>query len=190
MKSVSISGSLRENVGKKDAKGQRHQGMVPCVLYGGEKQLPLLVEEKAFKDLLYTPEVHYVELEVGGQQYKAIVQETQFHPVTEQLLHVDFLEVVDGKPITVNIPLRITGNSPGVMRGGRLSKRVRNLRVKGLLEHIPEHILVDISSLDILNTVEVNEIKLDNVSIIDNPAKVVVTILSSRNVEEVAADAE
>ncbi|MDR0368532.1 MAG: 50S ribosomal protein L25/general stress protein Ctc [Bacteroidales bacterium] len=188
MKSVSVSGSLRKNVGKKDAKEQRNQGMVPCVLYGGEKQQALLVEEKAFKSLLYTPEVRYVELDLDGQQHKAIVQEAQFHPVTEKLLHVDFLEVVDGKPVTINIPLRITGNSPGVMRGGRLSKRVRKLKVKGLLEHIPENITVDISGMDILDTVEIGDIKLENISIIDNPSKVIVTVLSSRNVEEVATE--
>jgi large subunit ribosomal protein L25 len=96
MKSVSMSGSLRKNVGKKDAKKQRMNGFVPCVLYGGEKQLPLLIEEKSFKDLIYTPEVYYAELDVEGQNYKAIVQETQFHRVTEKLLHVDFLEIIQG----------------------------------------------------------------------------------------------
>ena len=188
MKSVSMSGSSRKNVGKKDAKEQRNQGNVPCVLYGGEKQHALLIEEKAFKNLLYTPEVKYVELDIDGHQHKAIVQDAQFHPVTEKLLHVDFLEVVDGKPITIDIPLKITGNSPGVMRGGRLSKRVRKLKVKGLLEHIPENITVDISNMDILDTIEIGEVKLDNISIIDNPAKVIVTVLSSRNVEEVATE--
>ena len=188
MKSVSMSGSSRKNVGKKDAKEQRSQGMIPCVLYGGEKQHAILVEEKAFKQLLYTPEVQYAELDVDGQVYKAVVQDTQFHPVTEKLLHVDFLEVVEGKPITIDIPLRITGNSPGVMRGGRLSKRVRTLKVKGLLEHIPENISVDISKLDILDTIEVGNIPLENISIIDNPAKVIITVLSSRNVEEAAAE--
>jgi large subunit ribosomal protein L25 len=184
MKSVSVSGSLRENVGKKDAKEQRKEGLIPCVLYGGEKQLPLLVDEKSFKDLIYTPEVRYVELDVEGQNCKAIIQEAQFHPVTEKLLHVDFLEVIDGKPVTIDIPLCITGNSPGVMRGGKLSKRVRKLKVKGLLEHIPENITVDISNLDILDTIKVEDIQLDNISIIDIPTKVVVIILSSRNVEE------
>jgi large subunit ribosomal protein L25 len=188
MKSVSMSGSSRKNVGKKDAKEQRNQGKVPCVLYGGEKQHALLIEEKAFKNLIYTPEVQYVELDLDGQQHKAIVQDAQFHPVTERLLHVDFLEVVDGKPITIDIPLKITGNSPGVMRGGRLSKRVRKLKVKGLLENIPENITVDISNMDILDTIEIGEIKLDNISIIDNPSKVIVTVLSSRNVEEVASE--
>jgi large subunit ribosomal protein L25 len=184
MKSVSMSGSLRENVGKKDAKKQRNNGLIPCILYGGEKQFPITIEEKAFKDLIYTPEVYYVDLEIDGQNYKTIVQETQFHPVSDKLLHVDFLEIIEGKPITIDIPLRITGNSPGVIRGGKLSKRVRKLKVKGLLEHIPEHITVDISSLDILDSIRIEDVKLDNITIVDNPAKVIVTILSSRNVEE------
>jgi large subunit ribosomal protein L25 len=158
-------------------------GFIPCVLYGGEKQLPLLIEEKSFKDLIYTPEVYYAELDVEGQNYTAIVQETQFHPVTEKLLHVDFLEVVQGKPVTIDIPLRITGNSPGVIRGGKLSKRVLKLKVSGLLEHIPENITVDISNLDILDSIKIEDIQLDNISIIDNPSKVIVTVLSSRNVE-------
>jgi large subunit ribosomal protein L25 len=179
-----MSGSLRENVGKKDAKLQRKNGFVPCVLYGGEKQLSLLIEERSFKSLIYTPEVYYVELEVTGQSYKAIVQETQFHPVTDRLLHVDFLEIIEGKPITIDIPLRITGNSPGVMRGGKLSKRVRKLKVKGLLEHIPENITVDISNMDILDSIRIEDIKLNDIAIMDNPSKLVVTVLSSRNVEE------
>ena len=188
MKSVSISGSLRESVGKKDAKNQRNNGFIPCVLYGGDKQLPILVEEKSFKDLIYTPEICYVELDVNGQNFKAIVQETQFHPVTEKLLHVDFLEVIQGKPVTVYTPLLIKGNSPGVMRGGKLSKRVRKLKVKGLLENIPENITVDISNLDILDSVKIEDIKVDNIAIIDNPSKVIITILSSRNVEEVSKE--
>ena len=184
MKSVSVSGSLRENVGKKDAKNQRRNGFVPSVLYGGEKQLPLLVEEKSFKDLIYTPEVRYVELDVDGQNYKAVIQETQFDKVTDKLLHVDFLEIIEGKHITIEIPLLIAGNSPGVMRGGKLSKQVRKLKVKGLLENIPENITVDISKLDILDTIKIEDIQLEKISIIDIPSKVVVTILSSRNVEE------
>ena len=184
MKSVSISGSLRENVGKRDAKEKRHEGLIPCVLYGGEAQQHFLVDVKQFTKLLYTPEVFFAELNIDGKQYKAIVQETQFHPVTDSLLHVDFLEITDGKPITIEIPMLITGNSPGIMRGGKLSKRVRKLKVKGLLEHIPENITVDISGLDILDTVEIKDIAVSNITIVENPSKVAVTILSSRNVEE------
>ena len=187
MKSVSISGSLRENVGKRDAKERRKDGLIPCVLYGGKVQRHFLVEVKQFTKLLYTPEIFFAELNIAGSQYKAIVQEAQFHPVTENLLHVDFLEIIDGKPITIEIPMLIKGNSPGVMRGGKLSKRVRKLKVKGLLEDIPENITVDISKLDILDTVEIKDIPVSNFSIVDNPNKVVVTVLSSRNVEEVQA---
>ena len=111
MKSVSISGSLRENVGKKDAKAQRNQGMIPCVIYGGKEQKVFTVEEKQFKKLLYTPEVNYVELTIDGQTTKAIVQDSQYHPITDKLLHVDFLEVQDGKPITIGIPFIVKGTS-------------------------------------------------------------------------------
>jgi large subunit ribosomal protein L25 len=184
MKSVSISGSIRENVGKRDAKEKRKEGLIPCVLYGGKAQQHFLVDERQFIKLLYTPEVFFVELNVDGKVCKAIVQETQFHPVTDKLLHVDFYEIIDGKPITIEIPMLVTGNSPGIMRGGKLSKRERKLKVKGLLEHIPENITVDISGLDILDVVEIKDISVSNIEIIDNPNKVVVTILSSRNVEE------
>ena len=186
MKSVSISGSPRENVGKRDANEKRNEGLIPCVLYGGKAQKHFLVDVKQFTKLLYTPEVFYAELNIDGSQYTAIVQETQFHPVTDKLLHVDFLEVTDSKPVTIEIPMLITGNSPGVMRGGKLSKRVRKLKVKGLLKDIPENITIDISGLDILDTVEIKDIPVSNITIVDNPNKVVVTILSSRNVEEAA----
>ena len=148
-----MSGSLRENVGKKDARTQRASGMIPCVMYGGGNQLNFLVPETSFKNLIYTPEVCYAVIDINGVEHKAIVQEIQFHPVTDKILHVDFLEVVDGKPINIAIPLQVSGNSPGVMRGGKLSKRVRKLKVSGLLEHIPENITVDISGLDILDSI-------------------------------------
>ncbi len=186
MKSISMSGSLRENVGKKDARTQRASGMIPCVMYGGGNQLNFLVPETSFKNLIYTPEVCYAVIDINGVEHKAIVQEIQFHPVTDKILHVDFLEVVDGKPINIAIPLQVSGNSPGVMRGGKLSKRVRKLKVSGLLEHIPENITVDISGLDILDSIRVEDIKIDNVRITENPSKVVVTVMTSRNVDESA----
>ncbi len=178
MKSVSISGSLRENVGKKDAKSQRRQGMIPCVIYGGKEQKLFLVEDKQFTKLLYTPEVNYVELELDGKITKAIVQDTQFHPITDKLLHVDFLEVVDGKPITIEIPFKVAGTSPGVLKGGSLKKRVRKLKVRGLLENIPEEITADISNLDII---KVGDLSVENLTIVDNPNKVIVIVNPTRN---------
>ena len=183
MKSVSISGSLRENVGKKDAKEQRNKGMIPCVLYGGSEQYQFVVEKDQFRNLLYTPEALYADLTIGNRECKAIVQETQFHPITDDLLHIDFLEVIDGKPITIEIPVYITGTSPGVLRGGKLSKKVRKLKVKGELKDIPEHIMVDISNLEINESIKVNALSVDNIEFLEIPTKIVVSVLSTRNVE-------
>lgn len=180
MKSVSISGSLRENVGKKDAKAQRSQGMIPCVIYGGKEQKLFVVDEREFKNLLYTPEVKYAEVNIGGDVRKAIVQETQFHAITDKLLHVDFLEIVDGKPITIEIPLMVAGTSPGVLKGGLLKKRVRKLKVRGLLENIPENIVVDISSLEINDMFKIGDIHIENLEIVDNPNKVIVSVVPTR----------
>lgn len=190
MKSVSISGSPRENVGKRDAKAQRKAGMVPCVLYGGEKQYQFVVDKKQFSGLIYTPEVRYAVISLDGKEIPAILQASQFHPITDELLHVDFLEVIEGKPITIGLPIKITGTSPGVLRGGKLVKKVRKLKVRGLLQDIPEFITVDISGLDIDNSVKVNELKIDNVTFVENPNAVVAAVLSTRNVEETPKEEE
>ena len=191
MKSVSISGSLRENVGKKDAKAQRVQGMIPCALYGGKEQKLFVVEEKQFQKLLYTPEVNYVDLSIDGTVVKAIVQETQFHPITDKLRHVDCLEVVDGKPITIEIPFKLTGTSPGVLKGGSLKKRVRKLKVRGLLENVPECVVADISNVDLNDMMKVADIHIDNITIVDNPSKVIVAVMPTRNsVADAAAEGE
>ena len=180
MKSVSNSGSLRENVGKKDAKAQRSKGMIPCVIYGGKDQKMFVVDEREFKNLLYTPEVKYAEVNINGDVRRAIVQETQFHAITDRLMHVDFLEVVDGKPITIEIPFMVKGTSPGVLKGGLLKKRVRKLKVRGLLENIPENITADISSLDINDMTKIGDIHIDNLEIVDNPNKVVLQVVPTR----------
>ncbi|MDR1112430.1 MAG: 50S ribosomal protein L25/general stress protein Ctc [Bacteroidales bacterium] len=190
MKSVSISGSLRENVGKKDAKAQRAKGLVPCVLYGGKQQYQFVVEENQFKQLIYTPEVLYANLELDGKQCNAIIQASQFHAITDQLLHVDFLEIVEGKPITIGIPVKVAGTSPGVLRGGKLAKKVRKLKVKGELQHIPEYIEVDISSLEINEYVKVGDISIPNITVVENPANVVVTVQPTRNMEAAATETE
>ena len=188
MKSVSISGSLRGTVGKKDAKNQRNQGMIPCVLYGGKEQKLFVVEERQFQKLLYVPEVLYVDLDIDGFVTRAIVQETQFHPITDKLLHVDFLEIVDGKPITINLPFMLKGTSPGVLKGGSLQKRVRKLKVRGLLENIPENIVADISKMEINDMIKIGDIHIDNLEIVDNPNKVIVSVNPTRNAVVEAAE--
>jgi len=184
MKSVSMSGSPRESVGKKDAKAQRANGFIPCVIYGGKEQLQFVMKEEEFRQLLYTPEVKYVELEVGNKKFEAVVQATQWHPITDHLLHVDFLEVVEGKPITISIPLLLTGTSPGVLRGGKLVKKLRKINVKGLLKDIPENITVDISNLEINDMIKVSDLSVPNLIFVENPNTVIVNIASTRNVVE------
>ncbi len=162
----------------------RMQGLIPAVLYGGEKQLPLLIKEKDMNALIYTPEVLYVELTVEDKTYKATIQELQFHPVSGKLLHVDFLESVENRPVTIAIPVKIVGTAPGVLRGGKLAKKARKVKVRGLLENIPEFITVDISEMDILDTFRAGQIQLENVEVVDVPSTIIVAVLSSRNVTE------
>lgn len=184
MKSVSISGSLRENVGKKDAKALRAKGLIPCVVYGGEKQHHIFVDEKQFKNLIYTPETNYAELSFGDIKTKAIIKESQFHPVTEKILHVDFLKISEDKAITVGIPIKVTGSSPGVIRGGRLIKRYRKIKVNGLYPEIPDFISVDISKLEIGDSIYVEDVVVKNYTILENPSNVVVAVVATRNIED------
>jgi len=184
MKSVSMSGLPRVNVGKKDAKAQRKQGFIPCVMYGGEKQLQFIVPEQQFKDVIYTPEVKYVELELEGNNHITVIQDTQWHPITDKLLHVDFLEVDEKRQVTMGIPVQVVGTSPGVLRGGKLVKKYRKLKVKGLLQNLPEKIEIDITPLDINDAIKVSDIQLDNIIIVENPGTIIVSVASTRNVEQ------
>lgn len=190
MKTVSISGSTRENVGKKDAKFLRNNGRVPCVLYGGKEQIHFSVEEKDFKDIIYTPEVCFINININNNVYKTIVQESQFHPVTEKMLHVDFIELVSHKPITMKIPVKLTGVAPGVLKGGKLATKLKKLKIKSLPEFMPDFINVNISQLDIGNNIKVNDISIDNLELLDPKNTVVVGVYVTRAaVSEAAAEA-
>ena len=187
MKTVSMSGSLRGNVGKKDAKKARKEGLVPCVLYGGKEQVHFVAEERAFKQILFTPDAYLVKLDIDGNKHDVILQDVQYHPVTDVLLHADFLEVIPGKPVKVSVPVALTGTSKGVLRGGRLVQKFRKLLVKGLVEHIPEKVEVNITKLDIGDAVKVSNLKVDNIEFLDPASAMVVTIRTAR---VVAASAE
>ncbi|HRS54268.1 MAG TPA: 50S ribosomal protein L25/general stress protein Ctc [Bacteroidales bacterium] len=184
MKTVSISGSLRGNVGKKDAKKLRKEGFVPCVIYGGEKQLHFSVNEKNFKNILYTPEVCFVKVNIEQEELMAIIQDVQYHPVTDKILHVDFLQLSPNKPIVMQIPVKLNGTAPGVLKGGRLALKLKKLKIKSLPENMPDNINLDISKLDIGNTIKVNDIKLDNLTLLDPPNTVVVGVYVTRAVTE------
>lgn len=184
MKTVSMSGLLREDVGKKDAKKLRKEGKVPCVLYGGKDQISFCVEVDSFKDLIFTPEVYLVNLNISGKEYQASLQDVQYHPVTDSILHVDFLEVHEENEITISVPVRTFGVSPGVLKGGKLVQKFRKLKVRGLPKYLPDFIKVDISSLDMLQSAKVQDIKIDNLTLLDDPAGVIVTVKSTRAAAE------
>lgn len=153
-----MSGSLRENVGKKDAKKQRAEGKVICVMYGGEKQIHFTIENNAFNKIIYSPDVFAIDLEIDGQKYEAILQDVQYHPVTDTTLHADFLQVDESKPVVIALPIKFTGVAPGIIKGGILNKKLRNIPVKGLVANMPDFITVDISQLNIGNSIQIKDI--------------------------------
>ena len=189
MKSVSISGSSRTNVGKKDAKAVRNAGFVPCVLYGGKEQKMFSVKYNDLLPLVYTPEVLTVELNIDGSNYKALMQEIQFHPINDQVVHIDFLEMFDNKPVFIDIPVHTTGNSIGVKAGGKLTLNVRKLKVRALPANLPDSIEIKIDNLDIGKSIRVSEIAVKNIELLDTPNMVVVTVKATRNMASAATDA-
>jgi large subunit ribosomal protein L25 len=193
MKKVSLSGSLRGNVGKKDAKALRNQGLVPCVIYGGEQQVHLNLSEADFRTILFTPETFLIEISIDGKVFKTILKDVQYHPVGDQVIHADFYEITPGKPVTVALPVRLTGTSPGVIQGGKLKLKIRKLKLKAMLDDIPEEIVLSIAKLKIGQSVKVKEINLPNVTLLDPAGSVIVDVKTARGLtaaelEEEAAE--
>jgi len=189
MKSIAISGSARQNVGKRDAKELRYEGNVPAVLYGGATQTHFSVSAADLKPVLYTPEVIVVELNIDGTQVKAIVQDAQFHPLTDLVTHVDFLELNDEKEVSVNIPIKLTGTSPGVKMGGKLVQKLRKLRVKALPNALPQFIEVPMESLEVGKSVRVAQVALENARILNNADDTIVSVTMSRALRQAEQEA-
>ncbi|WP_298262700.1 50S ribosomal protein L25/general stress protein Ctc [uncultured Lutibacter sp.] len=181
MKSITITGSKRESVGKVATKALRNAGKVPCVLYGGDKPLHFSADEISFKNLVYTPNVYTATIELEGVTYNAILQDIQFHPVTDKILHVDFYQLFDDKLVTMNIPVRLVGVSPGVINGGSLRFAMRKLSVRALPADLPDFINADISKLKIGSKLTVAELAQDNLSILHPESSVVVQVRTSRS---------
>ena len=190
MKSIAISGSLRENVGKRDAKELRYQGLVPAVLYGGKNQIHFSVSAADLKSLVFTPEVSFVALEIGSVKAQAIIQDVNFHPLTDLPLHVDFLELDEKKPVVMQIPVKLTGTSPGVKIGGKLIQKLRKLRVKALPKDMPQNVEVSIVTLEVGKSVGVGELKFDNFKIINNPEDTIVSVTMSRALKQAENDSK
>jgi large subunit ribosomal protein L25 len=169
MKTIEIIGYKRANLGKKEARQLRDEAQVPCVLYGGNKQVHFHSPMILFKDLVYTPDAIVVDLNLEGNHFKCILQDIQFHPVNETILHADFLELQDTKEVKMDIPVSFTGTAPGVVKGGKLVTQQRTLKVKALPKNMPETITVDISKLDLGKSVKVREVKAENYTILNPP---------------------
>ncbi len=184
MKVVTLSGSPRANVGKVNATLLRNTGKVPCILYGGKEQTHFSADETAFRHIIYTPEVCFIEIDINGKKTKAILQEAQYHKITDKLLHVDFLEILDGKAITMNVPVKLHGQSEGVKAGGKLNFKQRMLKVKGMADKLPGQIDLNIETLGIGKSISVGDVKIEGVEVL-NPKNIsVVGVAMSRNVVE------
>lgn len=182
MKSLTINASQRESLGKKATKALRNAGQVPCVVYGGDTVTHFTAPELSFSKLVYTPDVHTVTITLdNGTTINAILQDIQFHPVTDKILHIDFIQIFDDKPITMEIPVRTTGKSPGVANGGNLKFNARRLKVKGLAVNLPDEILADISGLKIGNKLYVTGLNSEGFEFLHADNTVVCQVKNSRN---------
>ncbi|MBP3840480.1 MAG: 50S ribosomal protein L25/general stress protein Ctc [Chryseobacterium sp.] len=180
MKSITIQGTKRESVGKKSTKALRDAELVPCVVYGGAETLNFSAEERSFKGLVYTPEAHTVSIEVDGQTIPAVLQDIQFHPLTDKILHADFYQLSDDKPVVMEVPVRITGRAKGVVSGGAMRQTYRKLKVKALPANLPDEIVVDVTPLKIGNKLYVGDIKTNNFTFMHPDNAVVVAVKMSR----------
>lgn len=180
MKQVSLSGSLRESVGKKDTKALRNAGLVPCVIYGGEKQIHFSVKSVELNKLIYTPEVYKIEMDIDGKKILVIAKEYQFHPVTDKVLHADFIELQDDREVKISLPVRLKGNALGVRNGGRLLSIYRTLSLKGLPSAFPEAVEIDITNLRIGKKIRISDVKIPGLTILAPSNAVICGIKTAR----------
>jgi len=180
MKIIEIKGSFRSELGKKSSKLSRKSGNVPCVIYSKEKNIHFEAPELSFKNLIYTPEAHLVNLVIDGKEHMVVLKDAQYHPVSDKLIHADFIEIFKDKPVVIDIPIKVSGDSIGVIAGGKLAIKKRNLKVTGLPDDLPEHLSIDISKLKIHDTVKVGDLSYDKIELLDPKKLMVVTIATSR----------
>lgn len=197
MKTIQIKGTARTETGKKAAKLLRAQGLIPCNIYGekrGENGLPealsFTVAFDELRRLIYTPDIYTVLLNIDGRECKAIMKEAQFHPVKDNVLHVDFYEITDEKPIVMEVPIRLNGLAEGVKAGGKLAASVRKLKVKAIHTAIPERLDIDVTNLQLGKTIKVGELQFEGLELVTSPSVVVCQVKMTRNARSAASGAE
>ena len=197
MKSIDVKGTARPNTGKKASREIRKSGAVPCNLYGeakGENGLPVAVSftatQEELRKLVYTPDIYSVNLNIDGKECKAIMKELQFHPVTDALLHVDFYEITETKPIVMEVPIKLNGLAEGVRAGGKLAASVRKLKVKAPYTAIPEKLNIDVTNLGLGKTIKVGELSFEGLELVTSPSVVVCQVKMTRSAMSAAAKAQ
>jgi large subunit ribosomal protein L25 len=180
MKTIEIKGTERKDLGKTATIALRKEDNVPCVMYGGKEVVHFYASTPTFKPLVYSPNVYIVKLSVGKKEFKAIMKELQFHPVSDRLLHIDFIEIADDREVEMNIPINVFGNSEGVKKGGKLSLAKRYLKVKALPKNLPDVLDVNVDKLDVGQTIKVGDLKYEGITLLNQDREPVVSILASR----------
>jgi large subunit ribosomal protein L25 len=187
MKSFELTGTKRENLTKQDTKRLRAEEMVPCVLYGGEQNIHFSAPVLSFRDLVYSPEVYTVNINLDGQTHQAVMREIQVHPVTDKILHIDFLAIHPDKKVVIDVPVKVSGTAEGQRQGGKLLNKVRKLKIQALPADLPDSIQVDVTPLNIGQSIRVSDLKVNGVEFLDSPNNVIVGVRVTRNVVEPAA---
>lgn len=188
MKTLEIIGFKRANLGKQQSKELRNESYVPGVLYGGKEQVHFYTPAIMFRELIYTPEVHEVDLNIEGTHYRAILQDAQFHPVNEMLLHVDLLELQDDKEVKIDVPVKFVGVSPGVLAGGKLVTKLRSIKIKALPANLPDYVEVNISDLELGKSIKVSKIQPENYEILTNSNAPIATVTIPRALKSAQAE--
>jgi len=180
MKSIVLKGEVRSSLGKKDAKKLRAEEKAPAVLYGGEQPIHFAVEVSDMRQLIYTPNVYLIDLDLDGTVYKAIMQDVQWHSVEEMIMHIDFLAIQENKPVKIEVPVKIEGYAKGLRMGGKLNTNLRRLKVKALAENLPDTINVDVTELDLAQSIKVGDLNIDNIELLDAKSNVIVSVAITR----------
>ncbi len=190
MRVFEINGTIREKVGKTETKKLRKQDLVPCEIYGGNENVHFYAHENDFRKLIYTHELFTVKINLADKSYEGVMKDIQFHPVTDKILHIDFLQIFDDKPFKYKIPIELDGFAKGVQAGGKLYKEMRYLRIKGLLKDMPEVLKVDVTNLEIGKTIKVRDLKIDKLEILEPASNLVASVKVTRAAKSIEATEE
>jgi large subunit ribosomal protein L25 len=186
MKTVLVKGQVRTALGKKETKKLRSEELVPAVLYGGEEPIHFAVSFSELRKVIYTPSVFLIDIDLDGQIHQALMQDVQWHSVEEQILHVDFLRIVEGKPIKIEVPVTTSGLAKGIKAGGKLKINLRRLKVKALAKDLPDTINIDVTKLGIAQSIKVGDLVVKNVEFLDSKSNVVVAVVITRAAKSAA----